>query len=65
MNHLLFQSVLEQIQIKGLYLDQRLSQHESLKSARIEIPHGRPCTVGTTTKIFQKLIFTNTKTALQ
>ena len=38
-------SVLEQIWIKGSYLDQRLSQHESfypigLKSARIEIPHG-------------------------
>ena len=38
-------SVLEQIQIKGSYLDQRLSQHESLypiglKPARIEIPHG-------------------------
>ena len=37
-------SVLEQIWIKGSYLDQRLPQHESLypiglKSARIEIPH--------------------------
>ena len=39
-----FHSVLEQIWIKGSYLDQRLLQHESLypiclKSARIEIPH--------------------------
>ena len=38
-------SVLEQIYIKGSYLDQTLSQHESLypiglKSARIEILHG-------------------------
>ena len=37
-------SVLEQLQIKGSCLDQRLSQHErlypiGLKSARIEIPH--------------------------
>ena len=37
-------SVLEQIQIKGSYPDQRLSQHESLypiglKSARIVFPH--------------------------
>ena len=37
-------SVLEQIEIKYSYLEQRLPQHESLyliglKSARIEIPH--------------------------
>ena len=37
-------SVLEQIQTKSSYPDQRLSQHKSLypiglKSARIEIPH--------------------------
>ena len=41
---LLIHSVLEQIYIKGSYLDQRLSQHErlypiGLKSARIEISH--------------------------
>ena len=40
-----YHSVLEQIQIKDPYLDQRLPQDESLypiglKSARIEIPHG-------------------------
>ena len=44
-NTLLTHSVLEQIQIKGSYLDQRPPQHESLypiglKSARIEIPQG-------------------------
>ena len=38
-------SVLEKIQVKNSYLDQRLSLHESLypiglKSATIEIPHG-------------------------
>ena len=38
-------SVLEQIWMKGSYLDQRLPHHESLspiglKSVRIDIPHG-------------------------
>ena len=53
-------SVLEQIWIKGSYLDQRLPQHESLypiglKLARIEIPH-----IGS-----HYIDFTNTKTALK
>ena len=59
-------SVLEQIYIKGSYLDQILSQHESLypiglKSARIEILHG-----GSHYIDFSKTdFFSNTKTALQ
>ena len=44
LTHFHSHSVLEQIQIKGSYPEQRLPQHESLypiglKSARIEIPH--------------------------
>ena len=44
MEEILSWCILEQIWIKGPYLDQKLPQHESLypiglKSARIEIPH--------------------------